>query len=493
MRAVTLALAALLPLQIQAQAQAEPGEKAQAEAAEALLKDQMRQRRIPGLQAAVVHHGKIVLLGAYGLASVEHAVPVARDTVFSINSATKCFTGVAAMQLVEEGKLDLSAPVSRYLEGLPEAWRPVSVRQLLTHTSGIPNIVDQATGRLVASGDEAAWAKVQTLPMAFAPGAKSSYNQTNYLLLGRIIDKLSGEPFTRFIAERQFRAVGMPRTAQSGFVDSHDVVPRSARSYTFYREFQGQLVQTDRMGTVFEEFPPFIRTGAGIETTAEELARWIIALQEGRLFKAKGSLAALWTPATRTDGTPSSWALGWPLISRAEHPAVAGIGGARSAFYVYPQDDLAVVVLTNLQGAAPETFIDEVAGCFIPDMSEASGFGLPSAVRALRAQLLKRGFDHAEEVADELRKRDAAFTLGEEDLNAWGYHLLGRKQVKEAVEILKLNTSLHPASANTYDSLAEALEAAGDGRAAILDYKRSLELDPKNLHAVQRLKVLEGN
>ena len=337
--AVLLAGIALCP-GVQAAAQ-QPSTTAQADGVEAFLRRQMQKHRIPGLQVAVVRHGKVVLLGAHGLANVEHSVPVTNETVFSINSATKSFTGVAIMQLVEDGKLDLGAPVSKYLDGLPDAWRPVTIRQLLTLTSGIPGIS-------VEGGDEkAAWAKVQTLPMEFAPGERFSYTQTNYLLLGRIIDKLAGQPFTRFIAERQFQAVGMPRTE---FGDSSDVVPHAAQAYTTLRSVRGQYVRTDKLSRRFDEFPPSLRTAAGINTTAEELARWIIALQEGRLLKAKSSLATLWAPVALNSGAPSFWALGWPARVRPEHRAVAGIGGMRSAFFVYPDDDLAVVILTNLSG-----------------------------------------------------------------------------------------------------------------------------------------------
>jgi CubicO group peptidase (beta-lactamase class C family) len=444
----------------------------------------MQKHRIPGLQVAVVRHGKIVLLGAYGLANVEHSVPVTNETVFSINSATKSFTGVAIMQLVEDGKLDLAAPVSKYLDGLPDAWRAVTIRQLLTLTSGIPGIS-------VEGGDEeAAWAKVQTLPMEFAPGERFSYTQTNYLLLGRIIDKLSDQPFTRFITERQFQVVGMPRT---GFGDSSDVVPHAAQAYTTLRSVRGQYVRTDKFSRRFDEFPPSLRTAAGINSTAEELARWIIALQEGRLLKTKSSLATLWTPAALNNGASSGWALGWPARVRPEHRAVAGIGGMRSAFFVYPDDDLAVVILTNLSGAAPESFIDEVAGFYIPDMRASAGFGLPPVIKAVHTELLKRGFGHALEVVEEAKKRDPKLRLPEADVNAWGYRLLEAEQVKEAVEVFKLNVRLYPHSANTYDSLAEAYEEAGDKASAIENFKRSLELNSKNNNAVERLKKLEAS
>jgi CubicO group peptidase (beta-lactamase class C family) len=456
------------------------------------LKGQMQKRHIPGLQVAVVRHGKIVKLAAYGLANVQDSVAVDDRTLFQVNSITKAFTGVAVVQLAEEGKLDLSAPVSRYLEGLPQAWHAVAARHLLTHVSGIPDIWDQQA-RLIADGEEASWAKVQSLPMEFPPGERFRYNQANYVLLGKLIDKLSGRPFSQFIKERQFDVAGMPG---SGFYDSHDVVAHSAR---VYRRAATEGHRRGELVCVFDDFPPSLRTAAGINTTAQGIARWIIALQEGKLLKQKNSLATLWTPGVLNDGScggfgqglPAGYALGWPMTLPPEERAVGGIGGGRSAFFVYPDHDLAVVILTNLQGASPHLLVFEVARQYVGSLSPSEVFGLPPAMKALRTELPKRGFDHALEVAGELQKKGPQFRPAELDLNAWGYLLLQEKQRREAIEVFKLAVSLYPGSANTYDSLAEAYEINGDRELAITNYRRSLELNPKNANAVKHLKGLE--
>lgn len=478
------------PLCARAQSQPQP----QPDTVETFLRSQMQKRHIPGLQVAVVQHGKIVLLGAYGLASVQESVPVTNQTVFAICSITKAFTGVAIMQLVEAGKLDLAAPVSRYFDGLPADWQSVTIQRLLTNSSGIPNIMNNNTANLVAEGDDAAWAKVQTMPMEFAAGERFSYSQTNYLLLGRIIDKLSGEPFTQFFTERQLHVVEMPLTV---FGDSHDVVPRGTREYTFMRPVDGGVRRTDKLGNLFYEYSPFLLTAAGLNSTAEEMGRWIIALEQGQLLREKTSLETLWTPGRLNNGSPSGfskllngYALGWPTVIRTEHRAVAPIGGGRSALFVYPDDDLAVVVLTNLQGANPEEFIDEIAGYYIPEMRASAGWGLAPSVKRLRTELMKRGFDRAPEVASELKNKDAKFQLAENDLNVWGYRLIQEGQLKDAIEVFRLNVSLYPQSGNTYDSLAEAYANAGDKTSAIKNYTRSLELDPKNDNAAAQLKRL---
>lgn len=337
---------------------------------ERVIREEMQRRRIPGMQVAVVRRGAIAFLGTYGLANVQDSVPATRRTLFTINSITKAFAGVALMQLVDAGQLELDAPVSRYLDGLPASWQPVTIRQLATNESGIPNIMNNNTGALVGDGEEAAWAAIQKVPMEFAPGDKFSYSQTNWVLIGKIIDKVSGRPFAEFIADRQFRAAGMTRTAQAGFGDSRQVIPGGARGYTFFRPVPGgDLRTTDTLGNVFEEFPPSLRTAAGLSSTAEEMARWIIALQGGRLLRNAASVATLWTAGRLNNGQTAGfssllngYALGWEVADRTPHRAVTAIGGARSALFVYPDDDLAVVVLTNLQGSFPEAFIDTIAG-----------------------------------------------------------------------------------------------------------------------------------
>jgi CubicO group peptidase (beta-lactamase class C family) len=189
--------------------------------AEALLRREMSERRIPGLQAAVVKNGKIILLTSLGTADLQSATPVTNKSVFGIYSCTKAFTGVAIVQLVEDGKLDLSAPVSRYLDELPAAWQPITIRQLLTHVSGLPNILralDPFTyGFESGANEETVWTKTKAMPMEFTPGERFSYNQTNYALLGKILDKLSGKPFAQVFRERQFDAAAMSHT---GFGDA---------------------------------------------------------------------------------------------------------------------------------------------------------------------------------------------------------------------------------------------------------------------------------
>jgi CubicO group peptidase (beta-lactamase class C family) len=460
----------------------------------------MHERQIPGLQVAVVQHGRLVFSGAYGLADVQHSLPVTAKTVFSIASITKAFTGVAVVQLVEQGKLKLDAPVSQYLDDLPVAWRPVTVRQLLTHVSGIPDILNQKTGNIFDNvTPESFISTANTLPMEFVPGDHFSYNQTNYLLLSKIIERLSGRSFAEFVTEGQLNVAGMSHTSFGGF---SDIILDRAQPY----ELQSRNTQASKgarkkeLVNIFYESRPSLLAANGINSSAEELAKWIIALQQGRLFKSESSLETLWQPGVLNDGSHAGfggplngYALGWPSVSRPTHRAMAPIGGNWATLFVYPDDDLSIVILTDLQGAHPERFADEVASFYVPDIGNAAGFLVPRAIRDMEAELTRRGFDHALTYIDDPKQSGIKAKLREPDINSLGYRLMGRGQQKQALEIFKLNVHLFPDSANTYDSLADAYDGLGERELAIQNYKQSLKLNPKNKNATEHLAAFESH
>lgn len=464
---------------------------------EQFLRAKMQELQIPAAQLAVIQHGRIVKLGAYGTANIEHGVLATAESIFSINSCTKAFIGVAVMQLVEAGKLKIDDPVSTYLHDLPVSWQKITIRQALSHTSGLPNIIDEYE-RIVGGGGAAqAWATVKKMPLEFPAGERYRYNQTGYVMIGKIIEQVSGQTFSSFVEQGQFKPARMTHTR---FGDSSDVVPHSAGGYSFSHNEGGKWIDGKQLSAIFVQFPQFFRPAAGILSTSTDIAHWLIALQNGTLLKDRSSIATLWQPVRLNDGTTagpnpllSGSALGWPVAVRDEHPAVGPIGGMRSAFFVYPKDDLAIVVLTNLQGANPELFIDELASYYIPDMAPSTGFGLPPPIKRYRAKLLARGFEHAGQVFDVMQAADASAVPNETELNDWAYTLASQKALPQALAILALNTRLHPQSWNAFDSYGEILEQSGDQGGAIDNYRRSLVLNPANQNAVGHLKRLESS
>lgn len=346
---------------------------------EQLVQSEMASRGIPGLQLTIVRQGKILFTGAYGQADIEASTPVTEQTSFPINSISKAFAGVAAMQLVEAGKLDLDAPIEAYLEALPESWSDITVRQLLTHMSGLPEIADDNVRLLDGAEPDAAWAKVQALPLKLPPGTKFDYTQTNYVALGKIIEKITGKSYADFVRDRQFNAVGLKRTRFSDMTAA-GAKPQAATLYTHLTlRIEGmKTVGVERSKVPFARHEPWteiIFPAGGVRTTSTDLAKWVIALQKQKLVK-KDSLEQLWKPQPQKDGTYrgfsstiNGYGLGWPSARRAAHPAITPVGGARAAVFIYPEDDLTIVVLTNLMGASPEKFVDKIASLYVPGLA----------------------------------------------------------------------------------------------------------------------------
>jgi CubicO group peptidase (beta-lactamase class C family) len=482
-----LLLTALIPMYANAQSTV-------SDSIDVFLQQTMKAKKIPALQLAIVQDGKIVKQAVYGTANLENNIPATPESIFSINSITKAFTGVAIMQLAEAGKLKVTDPLGKHLNDLPKEWQQITLQQVLSHVSGLPDM-DDADGLIMGKGDEQlAMAEIVKHPMVMKTGEKFIYNQTGYVLLGQIITKLSGMHFTNFIEKEQFDVAGMKLTR---FGDSYDVVANSAGSYTLTKQKGEQFIRNDKPGVAYIQFPEFYRTAAGILSTATDMANWIIALKSGKLLKDKASIETMWTPAILNNGQiggfnrlTNGYALGWPTVTREAHPAVAPVGGGRSAVFVYLKDDLSIVVLSNLMGGNPDQFIDELAGFYIPDMKAANGFGLSPNLKKLNAALKKTGFEKTDLALRDLSKADRTFMPTENELNGWAYQLLAQKRFKEALSIAKLNAGMYPKSANAFDSLAEMFEIMGDQQAALANYKKSLALNAGNEHAAARIKAL---
>jgi len=336
----------------------------QVDRADIAIKGLMQKNKIVGLQLAVIKNNKIVKSSNYGWSNIQDSIAVDSKTVFSINSMTKAFTGVAIMQLVESGKLNLEDPISKYLDSLPKTWRNITIKQIATHTSGIPDIWESPE-HMFSEKNETLFKKIKESPIVFQPGEKLRYNQTNYLLLGLIIEKISGKSFEKFIIDNQFEKVGMKNSIKAGMGDSYTIINHSARPYSYY--INGSLTN------IHQPMPSYLYPGGGIYSTATEMAQWVIGLQNNTLIKAE-SLKSLWTPiqldnvkTQETNGSLYGTAIGFDTNSRTKNPVITQSGGARNTLYIYPKDNVSVVILTNLMGSRPQDFIEEIANLYITE------------------------------------------------------------------------------------------------------------------------------
>ena len=326
------------------------------------IKELIQKNKIVGLQLSVIKENVIVKTSHYGFANIQDSIAVNSQTVFSINSITKAFTGVAIMQLVENGKLNLEEPISNYLDKLPKTWQKITVEQLATHKSGLPDVWD-SQGNMLSEDGNILFENVKKLPLAFEPGKHVREGLVNYMLLGMLIEKISGQSFEKFITENQFKKAGMKNAMKAGIGDFYNIINHSARPYTYFRN--------NVLTNVYQPMPSNLLPAGGIYATATEMAQWVIALQTNQLINAE-NLKILLKPIELENGKPyeengllDRSSIGFSLNSRAENPIIASMGGARNALFIYPKKNVSIIILTNLMGSHPQDFIEEIAKLYI--------------------------------------------------------------------------------------------------------------------------------
>jgi CubicO group peptidase (beta-lactamase class C family) len=334
---------------------------------DAYVAAQMRAQKIPGLALSISREGKIIKAKGYGFASVELDVPVKPETLFQTGSVGKQFAATAVMMLVEQGKVALDDKISKYFDGTPASWADITVRNLLTHTSGIPDYESDAlTNRkdpfinLRADyTEQELLRKFETLPLDFAPGEKWSYSNTGYVLLGILIRKVTGEFYGDYLHEHIFQPLGMNSTR---IINEADIIPdRSAG----YRLVNGQLKNQEWVS-------PSLNTTAdgALYTNVLDMARWDAALYTEKLLK-KSSLDQMWTPVQLNSGKTSPYGFGWGLSEIKGHRLIEHDGawqGFTTAISRYVDDKLTIVVLTNLDSehSDPDKIAHNIAAIYIP-------------------------------------------------------------------------------------------------------------------------------
>ena len=293
----------------------------------------------------------------YGLSNVELQVPVKSETVFQSGSMGKQFTATAVMMLVEEGKIALDDPISRYFKNAPPSWNEVTIRELLSHTAGFTDYPAKFDFR--RDYTEAQLLKiVEGIPLAFPPGTKWSYSNLGYLTLGVLIHQVTGKFYGDFLQERIFQPLGMSTTR---IISEADIVPNRAAGY---RLVKGELKNQEWVS-------PTLNTTAdgALYFSILDLAKWDSALYTEKLLK-HSSLDQMWTVTKLKNGQPNSgsYGFGWSILTKDGH-RVLDHGGAWQGFKThisrYVDDKLTVVVLTNLGEADPGKITDRVASLYL--------------------------------------------------------------------------------------------------------------------------------
>jgi CubicO group peptidase (beta-lactamase class C family) len=357
------------------------------------VRSRMQKLKIPGLSLAVVRDGKIVKAEGYGMANLELQVPATPHSVYEIGSLSKQFTATVVMMLVEEGKLTLEGTISSFLPGLPPGWREVTLRQLLTHTSGIPDfetVIGYDSYRNIYT-DESLLKTVRDSAMDFPPGERWSYSNTGYLMLAMLLEKVLGRPYPDIIRERIFQPLGM---AESRDTDPRTVIPHRAAGYALTGKIFGNR----------DPMQPSACKGAGtLVSTVLDLARWDSVLSTDRLLR-KSSREAMTTPVLLKDGTTYPYGFGWFLQPlRQGHRTISHTGmtaGFTTLLYRYVDDHLSVIILANRYEARIGAMALSVAGFYVPALAPPVYAAIPDSEDAVTA--LARALYGARARADSL-------------------------------------------------------------------------------------------
>lgn len=310
----------------------------------------------PGGVVLIARKGRVIYKKAFGMASLELDVPMREEMVFNVGSMTKQFTAVAVLQLMEQGKLSLQDEVTKYLTDYPVNGRKITVENLLTHTAGIPGPAPEAMlslqGRKDIVGLQEVIATFKNRPLDFAPGTKWSYSNDGYILLGAIIEKVSGLSYPEYLEQKIFKPAGMTRTL---FGDDQLLVKNRAASYIYSRaESRFLNAMNDKVETAY--------SAGAIQSTAEDLFRWNQALLSNRMIK-KESLEKAQAEYKLPGGKGTNYGYGWFIGNIQGSPIVehgGNMGGFMSHAIYLPREDIYVVVLYNFR--APDRLPEFLAG-----------------------------------------------------------------------------------------------------------------------------------
>lgn len=424
----------------------------------------------------VAENGKILLKKGFGSANMEWNIPNQTDTKFRLGSITKQFTALLIVKLAEDGKIKLDVPITTYLPDYPKTTGDkITIHHLLTHTSGIPNYTSfpdffKDKSRNPYTPEE--FVKTfSSLPLEFTPGEKFRYSNSGYFVLGYIIEKVTGKTYEQYLQETVFTPLKM---VNSGYDHSDVILKNRAAGY-------------EKEGKNFSNTPYIdmsIPYAAGsLYSTVEDLYLWDQALYTNKLLSPT-SMELLFKSYISTGGK-DFYGYGWFISEKdngkntsklkiVEHGG--GINGFNTNIVRIPADKNLIVLLNNTGG----TVLNEMSNAITAILYQQP-FNQPKKSLALELSdvFTEQGITVGTDTYKKL-KNDPTYRIKENDMNQAGYQFLQKGKIKEAIEIFKINAESFPKSGNVYDSLGEAYLADGNKDLAIINYKKSVELDPKN-------------
>ncbi len=340
------------------------------------IQTEMKAEQIPGLCYAVALNNKVIDSGAYGYANLELKAPVTPRSLFNIGSIGKTFTATGIMLLQQDGKLSINDLINKYLDSLPDSWKNITIKNLLNHTSGIAEYIQNSPSHPFNGPDrtkeitEAEFISIVTnLPLDFQPGEQYAYRSTNFVLLGFIIHKVSGKPQAEFMKERVFGPLGMSETR---YTSVSEIIPNRASGYVVNDSYK--LMNGIYVGNFYSSLGDM-----GIITTATDLAKWCGALESEKILDEQ-SLQQMWTHSKLNSGIEVYYGLGWELLDYRGNKVIGHEGGFLSGytatFAYFPEKHLSVAILANLNPTYLFHMRYRIAGFFMPELKPVDQLGV---------------------------------------------------------------------------------------------------------------------
>jgi CubicO group peptidase (beta-lactamase class C family) len=426
--------------------------------------------------------------------NVETKAPIEDTTVFEIASLTKPILAYGALKLVDSGKLDLDTPLVKYLPGSYVAGddrsNQITARIVLSHTTGLQNELHPG----------------ERLKIHFAPGERFSYSGEGFIYLQRVIEHITGERIDAFMKKAVFEPLDM-KSASYVWLDKYETLMANGHNAAGIvaeriKPAEVRISWLHMNAMDYSKFAIAVMNGIGLkDSTAKLMLTPQVRINEGCIFCL--------SPGSGRVSPTLSWGIGWGIEHSEVGDALWHWGENRGEFQtfamVYPKEKLGIVVFTNSgngHSILPEIVSQAIGGSHpafawmgydlynSPKKIQFRANNLP--IRLLFTDILLRGETALKEYRELHKNRPGPGTLTEDQVNTLGYWLKGKKRLKEAVEVFKMNAEDFPNSANAFDSLGEAYMDIGDKAAAIKGYQKSLELNPNNTNAVEMLKKLKN-
>ena len=303
-----------------------------------IVKAQMEKHHVPGVALTIIQNGQRVKTGAYGYSNLELMTPVTPDTAFEIGSITKQFTVSCIMLLAQDGRLSVDDPLGKYIPQTPTNWSKITLRHLLTHTSGIKNYTMLDGFELSRHLTQAQFIKkLGALPLDFQPGEKFKYCNTGFNLLGYVIENVSGKKYWDFLGEKILQPVDMTHTVDR---NPRNLIPNRASGYEL--DTDGKYINRDY--DVTDVF-----SAGAIVSTVGDLAKWDAALNTDNILSA-ASKQQMWSPMKLNDGSLHPYGFAWWVDPLLGHRCIGHTGetsGFNASFERFPDDHLTIIVLCN--------------------------------------------------------------------------------------------------------------------------------------------------